>query len=72
MMTPTPTINLIDPADRPMFDGHDGRCRCGAVVPCCEGGCEEPSGHEYDCPECLARECGRPDPFDLACERRSD
>lgn len=39
--------------------GHDGRCACGAIVPCEEAGCCEPAGHAYDCPECLARHTRR-------------
>jgi hypothetical protein len=36
--------------------GHDGRCECGAVVPCEEPDCNEPAGHSYVCPECLRAE----------------
>lgn len=53
-------------------DGHDGLCRCGAVVPCEETDCSEPPGHEYTCPECLAALRNQPDPDYLASERRYD
>lgn len=56
---------------RPWLE-HDGRCDCGAIVPCEESGCCEPPGHAYDCPECLQATMRRPDPFDVACERRHD
>lgn len=51
---------------------HDGLCPCGAVVPCEEETCDEPPGHELDCPECWEAIRKKPDPFDLACERRFD
>ena len=52
---------------------HDGRCRCGAVVPCEEADCAESPGHEYPCPECLAAERRRPaDPMLAALESRAD
>ena len=63
-MTPT--------TDTPCTADHDGLCRCGQIVPCEESYCSEPAGHEYLCPKCLKAECGRPDTFDLACERRYD
>ena len=55
------------------MNDHDGKCPvCGAVVPCLEADCDENPGHEYLCDDCLQRELDRPDPFDLACERRYD
>lgn len=51
---------------------HDGRCRCGATVPCGEPDCTEPDGHEYPCHECLRRDRDRPDPLDMALERMYD
>lgn len=53
-------------------DGHDGKCRCGVLVPCEEPDCSGIPGHEDICEECSRAEADRPDPFDLACERRYD
>jgi len=36
---------------------HDAICEyCGAIVPCCEGGCMEPPLHPYICEDCLQKE----------------
>jgi hypothetical protein len=53
--------------------GHDGICMyCGALVPCDDIECIAPAGHESLCCDCMIKERNRPDPFDIACERRYD